>query len=189
MLEIAILAAVAAGGWYYLNGREAADVNGDHKVNSTDGLGVAQHTPTGTLAPSPVYYNPGTGVRRVELAVYDVNKDGNINSTDGLLVASSEGQPFLALNGIQTQSAGVQALIGHGAALRAAGVRRVRLSPCANGFAQVLALFNAVYNADMPAAQAREQRLDFVPLDRIADFLAGSKALPAECDRVSQTGH
>ncbi|HET9820213.1 MAG TPA: U32 family peptidase, partial [Burkholderiaceae bacterium] len=63
------------------------------------------------------------------------------SDADGLLVASSEGQPFLVLNGIQTQSAGVQALIGHADALRAAGVRRVRLSPCGTGFAQVLRLF------------------------------------------------
>ena len=37
---------------------------------------------------------------------------------------SSEGQPFLVLNGTQTQSAATQCLIGDGAALRAAGVSR-----------------------------------------------------------------
>ena len=78
------------------------------------------------------------------------------DDADGLLVASGEGQPFLVLNGIQTQSAAVQALIGHGGALREAGVSRVRLSPCASGFAQVLRLFDAAYNQAMPAAQARE---------------------------------
>ncbi len=73
------------------DGREAADVNGDHKVNSSDGLGVAQHQPTGSLAPSPAYFTPATGVRRSELATYDINKDGNINSTDSLLVAKLTG--------------------------------------------------------------------------------------------------
>lgn len=85
------------------------------------------------------------------------------DDADGLLVASSEGQPFLVLNGIQTQSAGVQALIGHAAALRAAGVRRVRLSPCANGFAPALRLFDTAYNGGMDPAQAREA-LETLPL-------------------------
>ncbi|WP_088283105.1 U32 family peptidase [Ideonella sp. A 288] len=65
---------------------------------------------------------------------------------DGLALASTEGQPFLVLNGTQTQSATVQNLIGEGAALRAAGVSRLRLSPCAQGFSQVLADFEAVMN-------------------------------------------
>ena len=85
------------------------------------------------------------------------------DDADGLLVATSEGQPFLALNGIQTQSAGVQALIGHAGALRAAGVRRARLSPCGSGFAQVLRLFDAVYNGPMDPAQARAE-LEALPL-------------------------
>jgi collagenase-like PrtC family protease len=74
---------------------------------------------------------------------------------DGLLLSSTEGQPFLVLNGTQTQSASVQNLIGDGAALREAGVTRLRLSPCAQGFAQVLADFDAVMNA----GAAAEERL------------------------------
>ena len=69
-----------------------------------------------------------------------------IADPDGLLLSSSEGQPFLVLNGTQTQSATVQNLLGDGAALRAAGVSRLRLSPCAQGFGQVLADFDAVMN-------------------------------------------
>jgi O2-independent ubiquinone biosynthesis protein UbiV len=76
------------------------------------------------------------------------------DDADGLLVSSSEGRPFLVLNGIQTQSAGVQALVGQGDALRAAGASRVRLSPCGSGFAQVLRLFDAVYNQGASAADA-----------------------------------
>jgi collagenase-like PrtC family protease len=66
---------------------------------------------------------------------------------DGLLLSSSEGQPFLVLNGTQTQSASVQNLLADGAALRAAGVTRLRLSPCAQGFLRVLQDFDAVMNA------------------------------------------
>jgi collagenase-like PrtC family protease len=74
---------------------------------------------------------------------------------DGLLLASTEGQPFLVLNGTQTQSATVENLLGDGAALRAAGVSRLRLSPCAQGFRQVLDDFDAVMNAGAaPAGRA-----------------------------------
>lgn len=72
---------------------------------------------------------------------------------DGLLMSSTEGQPFLVLNGTQTQSASVQSLLGDAPALRAAGVSRLRLSPCARGFTQVLDDFDAVMNAGAPAAQ------------------------------------
>jgi len=73
---------------------------------------------------------------------------------DGLLLASGDGQPFLVLNGIQTQSAAVHSLLTDAGALRAAGVARVRLSPCANGFAEVLRQFDAVYNGGAAAADA-----------------------------------
>lgn len=77
---------------------------------------------------------------------------------DGLAMDSSDGVPFLVLNGTQTQSAAVQCLLDDGAALRAAGVSQLRLSPCAQGFAQVLADFDTVINAAAPAAAAHAAR-------------------------------
>ncbi|MCW5634071.1 MAG: U32 family peptidase [Rubrivivax sp.] len=76
------------------------------------------------------------------------------DDADGLLLATTEGQPFLVLNGIQTQSAGVHALLAEAGALRAAGVARVRLSPCASGFVDVLRCFDGVYNHGRPAEDA-----------------------------------
>lgn len=78
------------------------------------------------------------------------------DDADGLLLASSEGAPFLVLNGIQTQSAALHCLIGARDALAAAGVSRVRLSPCSRGFARVVALFDDVFHhgADAHAARA-----------------------------------
>lgn len=73
---------------------------------------------------------------------------------DGLLLSSTEGQPFLVLNGTQTQSAALQCLIGEAAALRAAGVSRLRLSPCSHGFIEVLGAFDAVFNGGAAPAQA-----------------------------------
>lgn len=73
---------------------------------------------------------------------------------EGLLLSSSEGQPFLVLNGTQTQSAAYQCLIGEAAALRAAGVSRLRLSPLSRGFEQAVAAFDRVMNHGAAAADA-----------------------------------
>ena len=73
---------------------------------------------------------------------------------DGLLLKSTEGADFLVLNGIQTQSAGLHCLLDRGAALRAAGITRLRLSPCAQGFIDVLKLHHAVFREGADAAQA-----------------------------------
>ena len=89
---------------------------------------------------------------------YHLNKDECgfrcIEHPDGLLLSSSEGEPFLALNGTQTQSAAQQCLIGEAAALREAGVSRLRLSPCAQRFDEVIGWFDAVFNQGASADQA-----------------------------------
>ena len=79
-----------------------------------------------------------------------------LSDPDGLLLSSTEGQPFLVLNGTQTQSAAVQNLLPDGAGLRAAGVARLRLSPCGQGFTQVLGDFDAVCNGGASAAGRAE---------------------------------
>jgi len=90
---------------------------------------------------------------------YHLNKDECgfrcIEHPDGLLLATAEGAPFLTLNGIQTQSAAQQCLIGDGAAMRDAGVTRVRLSPVAQRFATVIDRFDRVLNHEGDAGAAR----------------------------------
>lgn len=76
------------------------------------------------------------------------------DDADGLLLSTTDGQPFLVLNGIQTQSAAQQCLIGDAPALRAAGVTRLRLSPSSQRFAEVIASFDQVMNHGADAAQA-----------------------------------
>jgi len=85
------------------------------------------------------------------------------DDADGLLLRTGEGQPFLALNGIATQSATMQCLIAQGPELRNAGVTRLRLSPCSRGFAEVLQQFDAVFNQGACAAATLEQ-LQALPL-------------------------
>ncbi|MDM4767258.1 U32 family peptidase [Pelomonas sp. SE-A7] len=74
------------------------------------------------------------------------------DDADGLLLSTGEGQPFLVLNGIQTQSAATQCLLGERERLQAAGVSRLRLSPAAGNFERVIAAFDAVMNQGAPVA-------------------------------------
>lgn len=98
-----------------------------------------------------------------------------MDDADGLLVASGEGQPFLVVNGTQTQSAATQCLIAHGAALRAAGVARLRLSPGAQGFAEVVQRFDAVINRGADAAPALQALAALAPPGGLADGFAARR--------------
>lgn len=96
---------------------------------------------------------------------YNLQKDDCqfrcLDHPDGLILASREGEDFLAINGIQTQSAKVMSLVHRIDELRATGVDALRLSPQSHHMAQVLALFRAVLDGDIAADQApdRLQRL------------------------------
>jgi O2-independent ubiquinone biosynthesis protein UbiV len=95
-----------------------------------------------------------------------------LQDADGLLLSSSEGQPFLVINGTQTQSAATQCLIGEGAALRAAGVTRLRLSPASQGFTDVLRHFDEVINHGASAAPALQAIEALVPAGGLGNGFA-----------------
>ncbi|HEU4853378.1 MAG TPA: U32 family peptidase [Telluria sp.] len=87
---------------------------------------------------------------------------------DGLLLNTREGQPFLVLNGIQTQSASVHNLVGELADMQAIGVDVARISPQSSGTADIIAAFDAARRGAIDAGEAN---------CRIAPHLVG-----AECD-------
>ncbi|HEY0064123.1 MAG TPA: U32 family peptidase [Telluria sp.] len=76
---------------------------------------------------------------------------------DGLLLRTREHAPFLVLNGTQTQSAGVQCLIGELAQLNAAGVDIVRISPQASGTHELLSIYDQARRGALDAESARAQ--------------------------------
>lgn len=80
---------------------------------------------------------------------------------DGLTLRTREDEPFLVLNGIQTQSARVYSLLQDLCELVTAGVDVLRLSPQSQNMAEVIGLFDAARNGDMTgrAAQARLRAL------------------------------
>jgi collagenase-like PrtC family protease len=106
------------------------------------------------------------------------------DDADGMTVRSGDGRDFLCLNGTQVQSAGVHALLETPAALRAAGIDRLRLAPTSSGFARVVELFDALVRDTLPPAGARaalrELELPGELIDGYARARAGMEVLTEE---------
>jgi len=75
-----------------------------------------------------------------------------LDHPDGLALATREGEPFLTLNGIQTQSAGVYNLIGELDSLRELDVASLRLSPQSRHMGRVVEAFQAALAGERAAA-------------------------------------
>jgi collagenase-like PrtC family protease len=72
----------------------------------------------------------------------------------GTALDSREGQPFLALNGIQTQSARIHNLIGEAGEMRRLGVDVARISPQPQHTGRVVETFRGVIVGALSAAEA-----------------------------------
>ena len=79
-----------------------------------------------------------------------------IDFPDGMPLDTREGRPFLAANGIQTQSAGVYCLVEDIKGLQDAGVAILRVSPQSNGTLEVLQVLRDVSTGRSTADKARE---------------------------------
>jgi collagenase-like PrtC family protease len=82
---------------------------------------------------------------------------------DGLTLKTREGQPFLVLNGISTQSALVYNLIDEVDALRALQVDVLRLSPQSSHTAEIVGLFRDVIEGRLRGADALAQMRPLMP--------------------------
>jgi collagenase-like PrtC family protease len=82
---------------------------------------------------------------------------------DGQVLRTRENEPFLVLNGIQTQSARVHCLLGDLPGLEAAGVDVVRLSPQSQHMAEVIGLFDAVRRGAARPLEAQERVRALLP--------------------------
>ncbi len=80
-----------------------------------------------------------------------------IEHPDGLSLDTREGQPFLVLNGIQTQSATVYNLIDEVDVLAGIGVDAVRISPQSRYTPEIIALFRQCASGALAAAQAARE--------------------------------
>lgn len=96
-----------------------------------------------------------------------------VRHPDGALVATQEGEPFLALNGVQTQSAAVYCLAAEIDELRAAGVEFVRVSPQSQGTLEVLATWRSLCDGDLRPAAARDALAARAPAALASGFWHG----------------
>ncbi len=76
-----------------------------------------------------------------------------LDHPDGMPLATREGQPFLALNGIQTQSAQVYDLSGALPELRALGVGVLRISPQSSGTNGVIEAYHRALEGELSGAE------------------------------------
>jgi collagenase-like PrtC family protease len=75
---------------------------------------------------------------------------------DGMGLDTCDGESFLAVNGVQTQSAAAYCLLGELSDLRACGVDLVRLSPQSRGTPEALRAWRDALDGARPPAVARE---------------------------------
>lgn len=88
-----------------------------------------------------------------------------LDHADGLTLSSREGEAFLTLNGIQTQSAGVYSLIGELPSLRELGVNTLRLSPQSQHMGRVVQAFHAALEGDASQTAALACLMPGKPVD------------------------
>ncbi|MCF8504156.1 MAG: U32 family peptidase [Caulobacter sp.] len=99
---------------------------------------------------------------------------------DGMAVRTLDGQEFLAVNGVQTLSHGVQIVDLPPAVLREAGVRALRLSPHTCDMAAIAFAFRRFVDGEIEAAELRAAvRETGPPGALVSGYLRGGAGLRA----------
>ena len=91
---------------------------------------------------------------------YGLNKDDCqfkcMEHPEAITLKTREGQPFLAINGIQTMSAQTYNLLAEIPDMRAMGIDIARISPQPQHMAEIIAAFDAARNGSNPPPAKRE---------------------------------
>lgn len=96
---------------------------------------------------------------------------------DGLLLETREGQPFLTINGIQTQSALVYNLINQISTMRDMHVDVLRISPQSQHTDQIVSLFHQVMCGSLDGAAAFDQMIPLMPAAACNGYWYGKPGL------------
>ena len=100
-----------------------------------------------------------------------------IEHPDGLVMQTREKQPFLVLNGIQTQSALVYNLVGEVDDMRAMGVDVLRLSPQSTNMPAILALVRGAVDGAIAPLEAAARMAPLMPDQACDGFWHGRPGL------------
>jgi collagenase-like PrtC family protease len=107
-----------------------------------------------------------------------------IDYADGITLSTQEGRPFLAINGIQTQSAATHNLLPHLAQLIEDGVDLLRISPQSRGTAEVMRTFRACLDRELEPARGRERLARFSPAGFCDGYWTGAAGVALSPTRV-----
>ena len=100
-----------------------------------------------------------------------------ISDPDGMLLSTRENEPFLVLNGIQTQSARVHSLLRDYESAAQIGVDVLRLSPQSQSMMDVIGLFDAVRRGALTPDRADEQLRALLPAAECNGYWHGRAGL------------
>lgn len=98
---------------------------------------------------------------------------------DGLVARTQEDQPFLTLNGIQTQSAQTHSLLGEIEDVVAAGASVLRLSPQSRHMERVIAAFDAARRGEGLSPSERAGLVGVAPLGFCDGYWRGEAGIAA----------
>lgn len=104
-----------------------------------------------------------------------------LDDPDGRLVRTQEDAPFVALNGVQTQSAPVCNLLPEIETLGEIGVDVLRISPQSRGTQAVLAAFQACLERRLAPAEAMEALRRAAPFGFCDGYWRGEPGAAASC--------
>lgn len=108
-----------------------------------------------------------------------------LDHQDGLLLQTREGQPFLILNGIQTQSSQVYNLIGEVSEMQELGVDVLRISPQSQHTDRVIELFDGVRKEQFNPLDAMQQMAEWMPGKACNGYWVGKPGLEYSARSVS----
>jgi collagenase-like PrtC family protease len=100
-----------------------------------------------------------------------------LDDPEGLTLSTREGQAFLTINGIQTQSAQTCNLVGELAALRELQVDVLRISPQPSGLETVIEAFAASLRGDRDPVEAAQQINATLPYGACNGYWLGQPGL------------
>lgn len=112
---------------------------------------------------------------------YNLQKDDCqfrcIDHADGLVLASREGEDFLAINGIQTQSAKVMSLAHRLHELNAAKVDVLRISPQSRHTERIVSVFRALLDESLAPADAPAKLAAYMPAQPCDGYWLGEAGM------------
>lgn len=98
---------------------------------------------------------------------YNMSKDNCefrcLEHPDGMALETREGKPFLVLNGLQTQSAAVHAVLGELGGLRDLGIEALRVSPQSHHTPEVIATFKRRADGAVDSGAAADELARLAP--------------------------